>query len=85
MYTNEACYFYKVAQERAISAVGNTCIIVLRIYLGVTFQKMIKIGRHLTKLNQFIRDTSNTVQFFGPPCSSRTLVCYLAIDIPNTK
>jgi len=34
--------------------VGNTCIIVLRIYSGVTFQKMIKIGRHLTKLFQFI-------------------------------
>jgi len=47
---NGACYFYKEAQKRAISAVGNTCIIVLRIYLGVTFEKMIKIGQHLTKL-----------------------------------
>jgi len=68
MYKNGACYFYKVAQERAISAVGNTCIIVLRIYSGVSFHKMIKIGRHLTKLLQFITTQVTLCRFFGPPC-----------------
>jgi len=68
MYKNGACYFYKVAQERAISAVGNTCIIVLRIYTGVNFQKMIKIGRHLTKFFQFITTQVTLCSFLGPPC-----------------
>jgi len=59
--------FYKVAQERAISAVGNTCIIVLRIYSDVIFQKMIKIGRHLTKLFQFITRQVTPCSFLGHP------------------
>jgi len=61
---NGACYFYKVAQERTISAVGNTCIIVLKIYSGVTFQIMIKIGQHLTKLFQFITRQVILCSFF---------------------
>jgi len=47
---------------------GQTCIIVLRKYSGVTFQKMIKIGQHLTKLFQFITTHITLCSFFGPPC-----------------
>jgi len=54
----------------------------LRIYSGVTFQKMIKIGRHLTKLFQFITTQVTLCSFLGHPVYK---VAQKSKPLPNDK
>jgi len=48
--------------------VDSTCIVLLRIYSGVSLPKIIKFGWDFTKLYQFNIKQMKTCSFSGPPC-----------------